>query len=738
MVSTASKQSQLAAEAPSEAPEWLASLRARLAPAELARLNDACALSEAAHAGQTRASGEPYVRHVLAVASILAELHLDTDTLIAAVLHDTVEDTDVTLDDLRDRFGDDVARLVDGVTKMALISSLREDGRDSREHLQAENLRKMLLAMAEDVRVVLIKLADRLHNMRTLQALPPAKQQRIARETMDIFAPLANRLGIWQIKWELEDLAFRYLNPDAYRAIARQLAERRVERDAYIARFVEHLQQELDTVGIHAEVRGRAKHIYGIWKKMQRKRQAFHQIYDVRAVRIYVDTIPECYAALGVVHTQWQYLPGEFDDYIATPKENHYRSIHTAVVGPEGKVVEVQIRTWEMHRESEYGVAAHWRYKEGAQSDSDFDEKIAWLRQLLEWKDEVSGAGEFVDQFKSAVFADRVYVFTPQGRIIDLPAGATPIDFAYRIHTEVGHRCRGAKVNGRMVPLTHKLATGDRVEILTVKKGGPSRDWLNPALGYLATSRARHQVQHWFRRQNQEQNVAAGRAIVERELRRVGLGDVAYEKLARELGRNGVDDLLAQVGIGEIRPARIVNAAQRLLAPPPPATDEATAPVLREPREPRHGGEIQVHGVGDLLTKFARCCKPVPGDPIVGYLTKNQGISIHRRDCHNVLHTVAEHPERLVEVDWGPEQAAGHYSVDIELVAFDRQGLLRDVSTVLANEKLNITAVNTTTRRRTHTTHMVITVEVPDLGVLSRVLARLGQLPNVTGARRRA
>ncbi len=735
MVSTASKQSQLAAEAPHEAAEWLDSLRATLAPADHARLTDACALAEQAHAGQTRASGEPYVRHVLAVANILAELHLDTDTLIAAVLHDTVEDTDVTLDQIRDRFGNDVASLVDGLTKMALISSLRGAERAEREHLQAENLRKMLLAMAEDVRVVLIKLADRLHNMRTLQALPPARQQRIARETMDIFAPLANRLGIWQIKWELEDLAFRYLNPDAYKAIARQLAERRVERDAYIARFVDHLQQELDTVGIHAEVRGRAKHIYGIWKKMQRKRQAFHQIYDVRAVRIYVDTIPECYAALGVVHTQWQYLPGEFDDYIATPKENNYRSIHTAVVGPEGKVVEVQIRTWEMHRESEYGVAAHWRYKEGAQSDSDFDEKIAWLRQLLEWKDEVSGAGEFVDQFKSAVFADRVYVFTPQGRIIDLPAGATPIDFAYRIHTEVGHRCRGAKVNGRMVPLTHKLKTGDRVEILTVKKGGPSRDWLNPALGYLATSRARHQVQHWFRRQNHEQNVAAGRAIVERELRRLGLADVSYEKLAQQLGQRSVDDMLAQVGIGEIRPTRIVAAAQPLSSPP---HAPEVQPLVRRSRQQQGAGDIRVHGVGDLLTKFARCCKPVPGDPIVGYLTQNQGISIHRRDCHNVLHTVAKHPERLVEVDWGPEQTAGHYSVDIELVAFDRQGLLRDVITVLANEKLNITAVNTTTRRATHTTHMVITVEVPDLGVLSRVLARLGQLPNVTEARRRA
>ncbi len=735
MVSTVSKQSQLAATSPAQAEAWLASLRPAHKAGELETLGRACALAEQAHAGQIRASGEPYVSHVLAVAGILAELHLDVDSLVAAILHDTVEDTELSLADIRAQFGEEVARLVDGVTKMDLISTLRsEDGVPNREHLQEENLRKMLLAMAEDVRVVLIKLADRLHNMRTLQALPADKQQRIARETMDIFAPLANRLGIWQIKWELEDLAFRYLNPVAYRQIARQLAERRVDRDEYIQRFVNQLQAEFDKIGIHAEVQGRAKHIYGIWKKMQRKHQAFHQIYDVRAVRIYVETIPECYTALGTVHTQWQYLPGEFDDYIATPKENNYRSIHTAVVGPEGKTVEVQIRTWDMHRESEYGIAAHWRYKEGASSDSDFDEKIAWLRQLLEWKDDVMEAGEFVDQFKSAVFADRVYVFTPMGRIIDLPAGATPIDFAYHVHSEVGHRCRGAKVNGRMVPLTYSLKTGDQVEILTVKKGGPSRDWLNPHLGYLATSRARHHVQHWFRRQNLEQNIAAGRNIIDRELKRLGFTDVSYEKLAQQLGKRNVDDLLAQVGIGELKPARVIHAAQQLTAPTEAEID--IQPVLHTVKKSSGHSDIRVNGVGDLLTKFAQCCKPVPGDPIIGYLTKGQGVSVHRSDCHNVLHTVARHPERLVEVAWGGD-ADGTYAVDIEISAFDRQGLLRDITTVLSNEKINVIAVDTMTHRKTHTADMVITIEVGDIDVLSRVLARLGQLPNVTEVRRR-
>ncbi len=737
MVSVSSKHPKIAADSPADVRAWLSAIETTRNDTEIQLIRRATALSQSAHEGQTRISGEPYFLHSLAVANILAELNLDAETISAAMLHDVVEDTEISLEDIRQQFGDDVAQLVDGVTKMDIISALRgnDDPKQEKENMQAENLRKMLLAMAEDVRVVLIKLADRLHNMRTLSALRPDKQRRIARETKDIFAPLANRLGIWQVKWELEDLSFRYLNPDAYKQIAAMLAERRVAREHYIEQFVAQLQGELDKVDIKSEVNGRAKHIYGIWKKMQHKQQEFHQIYDVRAVRIFVDTIPDCYAALGIVHTLWNYLPGEFDDYIATPKENNYRSIHTAVLGPEGKTVEVQIRTREMHQESEYGVAAHWRYKENAKSNSDFDEKIAWLRQLLEWKDDVAEAGEFVDQFKSEMFADRVYVFTPKGNIIDLPAGATPLDFAYQIHTEVGHRCRGAKINGRMVQLTYQLRTGDQVEVLTVKKGNPSRDWMNPNLGYMVTNKARQHVQHWFRRQNFEQNVTDGRVIVDRELKRLGFTDVSYEKLAQHLKQKGVDEFLAMVGIGEIKPTKVVNAAQRLTAPL--QHTEVSEPVLHKARAQTTSTDVQVHGLGDLLTKFARCCKPLPGDSIVGYITQGQGVSIHRSDCHNVLHTIAEHPERFIEVDWGAG-SDGIYSVDIAIDAYDRQGLLRDITTLLSNADINVTAVKTQSFRDTHTATMVISAEVPNIETLSKVLARIGQLPNVTNVRRKS
>src|SRR3990167_8947759 len=454
--------------------DWLNAVASGRPEPEKEILRRAVALASRAHAGQQRASGEPYVQHSLAVARILADLGLDHETLAAAILHDVVEDSGIALDDLKNEFGASIAGLVDGVTKMKVIQEFQiEPAGSRREHAQAESLRKMLLAMAEDVRVVFIKLADRLHNMRTLSALPEEKQKRIARETMEIFAPLANRLGIWQMKWELEDLAFRYLEPDTYRQTANFIVERREDREVYIARFVEALSQELSRSGIAAEVTGRPKHIYSIWRKMQKKGKDFARIFDVRAVRVLVNDIRDCYAALGVVHSLWQHIPGEFDDYIATPKENNYRSIHTAVIGPEGKTVEVQIRTQDMHQQAELGVAAHWRYKEGVRRDAGFEQKIAWLRSLLEWKDEVADAADFVDQFKSEVFEDRVYLFTPKGNVIDLPMGATPLDFAYTIHTEVGHRCRGAKVNGHIVPLTYTVHTGERVEILIAKKGHP-------------------------------------------------------------------------------------------------------------------------------------------------------------------------------------------------------------------------------------------------------------------------
>ncbi len=714
---------------------WLQAVAGGRPDGEVALIRQACEFARAAHAGQSRASGEPYIQHSLAVARILADMRLDHETIIAALLHDVVEDTDITLAEVSERFGAGAARLVDGVTKMALIRELPDRADTSRkERAHSESLRKMLLAMAEDVRVVLIKFADRLHNMRTLNSLAENKQKRIARETMDLFAPLANRLGVWQVKWELEDLAFRYLEPVAYREIVDRLAERRADRERYIERFVRALEEELGRGGVRAQVVGRVKHAYGIWRKMRRKNQGFDQIYDVRAVRVLVDTVPDCYAALGTVHTCWQFVPGEFDDYIATPKENNYQSIHTAVIGPDGKTVEVQIRTHEMQHQAELGVAAHWRYKEGAKHDRAFDQKIVWLRQLLEWKDEVAEASEFVDQFKSEVFADRVYVFTPKGNIVDLPLGSTPLDFAYHIHTEVGHRCRGTKVNGRMVPLTYQLKTGEQVSVLTIKKGGPSRDWLNPHLGYLETSRARSKVQHWFRQQNYGESIVAGRTGLDRELHRLGLAEISYEKLAQRLGFGKVDDFLASIGRGETRTSQIVSAVQEMVEPE--VADENHLLPIRPDKALSTSAAVTIEGVGNLLTRMAQCCKPVPGDAIVGFITAGRGVTVHRRDCPNALRYYSGSDERLVEVNWGG-QAGNTYPVDVEVTVYDRQGLLRDIAAVLANEKINVLSVSSLSDKSMNTGSIELTLEIPDINVLSRVLARIEQLPNVKQVRRK-
>ncbi len=735
MVKVVTQDNELAGRPARSYDAWLEALARERPAEEVDLIAGACVLAREAHRGQTRVSGEPYFLHSLAVATILAELRMDHETIAAAILHDVVEDTEVNVQQIEADFGPGVARLVDGVTKMDQIQEFPVGSEKNKgERVRAESLRKMLLAMAEDVRVVLIKLADRLHNMRTLASLAEQKQKRIARETMDIFAPLANRLGIWQIKWELEDLSFRYLEPHTYRNIASMLAERRVDRERYIEQFVSTLSTELKQARIDAVVSGRPKHIYGIWKKMRRKGKDFHEIYDVRAVRVLVNEIRDCYAALGVIHTLWQYIPGEFDDYIATPKQNNYRSIHTAVIGPEGKIVEVQIRTQDMHRLSEYGIASHWRYKEGVRPEGSFDEKISWLRQLLEWKEEVAEASDFVDQFKSEVFADRVYVFTPRGNVMDLPRGATPLDFAYHIHTDVGHHCRGAKVDGRMVPLTYALKTGEQVEVLTVKTGGPSRDWLNPHLGYLATSRARSKVQHWFRQQDYDNTVASGRAGLERELKRLGFTDVNHEQLAGRLGFDKVDAFYAALGRGEVKTARILSALQGLTAPAPAETGPA-APLKIKPAR-QAAGAIQVQGVGNLLTHIASCCKPVPGDPIVGYITRGQGVTVHRQDCSNVLHYRTDARERLLEVSWG-RAADSTYPVDVQVTAYDRHGLLHDITALLTNEKINVLAVNTVTDRTEHVARMTLTLEIPDLNKLSRVLAKIEQLPNVTEVRRR-
>jgi GTP pyrophosphokinase len=711
-------------------------LLSNLPAIERALLEKAIDRAITAHRGHRRVSGEAYFLHLLAVAEILKDLNLDVNTITAAILHDVVEDTDVTLNDIQAEYGLEISRMVDGVTKMEKIGEFQQVSlADHKNHEQAESLRKLLLAMAEDVRVVLIKLADRLHNMRTLQHLDPERRRRIARETLDIYAPLANRLGIWQIKWELEDLALRYLEPDAYQSLARQLAEKREDRERYIQRVVSMLNTELQKAGVSAKVSGRPKHINSIWRKMQRKHLDFDQIFDTRAVRILVDSDKDCYAALGVVHGLWRHIPREFDDYIANPKENLYRSLHTAVVGPEGRTLEIQIRTHDMHRHAELGVAAHWRYKEGAGYDAGYEEKIAWLRQLLEWRDEEHSANDFVDRFKSEAFQERVYVLTPQGRIIDLPQGATPLDFAYAVHSEVGHRCRGAKVDGRMVPLTYQLKNGEQVEVLTARQGRPSRDWLNSHQGYLVTSRAKSRVRAWFKHQDHENNISAGRGILDREMHRLGVSGLSVERLADRLGFQKIDDLLAGLGSGDTSAGQLAGAVSDLV----PREE-----VLR-PRVPRHaskprsaeGGAFNIQGVGNLLTTTARCCKPVPNDPIIGYITRGRGVSIHRQDCGNILRLQGEDRSRLIEVAWG-ERADSGYLVDILVEAYDRSGLLRDITALLANEKLNLTSVNTVTDERDDIARMQLTLEIADIRQLSRVLSRIGQLPNVIMARRKS
>lgn len=720
----------------------LEQIRDPLSPQDRALIERAYALAEQAHCHQTRASGEPYLYHCLAVAGILAELRLDPPVIAAGLLHDVVEDTEVTLEDIRREFGEEIARLVDGVTKLKYIDRLRaqpEDGearRTGREEQSAENIRKIFFAMVEDPRVVLIKLADRLHNMRTLGALPPEKQKRIARETLEIYAPLANRLGIWQLKWELEDLAFRYLEPEKYREIARAIDERRAERERHIQQIVERIKARLAEEGIQAEVTGRAKHIYSIYRKMVRKGVPFDQVYDVRAVRIIVNTIPECYQVLGIIHSMWRPIPKEFDDYIANPKDNSYRSLHTAVMLEDGKTLEVQIRTWEMHWEAEYGIAAHWIYKEQvAKRDLAFEKKVAWLRSLLEWRNEVTSAREFVESLKTDVFEDRIYVFTPKGDPIDLPRGSTPIDFAYHIHTELGHRCRGARVNGKWVPLNYVLQMGDQVEIIPAKQGGPSRDWLDPAKGYVKTSRARQKIRQWFKQQGRAENIRHGREILAQEIRRLGVPfsvDEAAKRLHGEFGYKDPEDLLAAIGWGDVSPEQLAPRLIRMeeerrqeerrgsVEPPPPAErPDGSRPVLVEDNPQ------------GLLMQLARCCRPVPGDEVIGYITRNRGITIHRRDCPNILNIRT--PERLIEVQF-PAGEKG-YPVDVEITAIDRVGLLHEISGVLKDEHINIAHITVDTRNGFAI--FQVTLEVRSAAQLHRALARIEQIPNVREARRR-
>ena len=685
------------------------------------------------------AEGNSSFQTGLEIAEILADLKLDQDSLVAAVIYRAVREGKTTLKVVQEKFGAVVAKLIEGVLRMAAISN-SINPRESvvvGSQTQVENLRKMLVAMVDDVRVALIKLAERTCAIRAVKHADDEKRLRVAREVFDIYAPLAHRLGIGHIKWELEDISFRYLEPEQYKKIAKLLHERRLDREQYINDVMKQLRDELSATGIKADISGRAKHIYSIWRKMQRKGLQFSQIYDVRAVRVLVPEVRDCYTALGIVHTLWRHIPKEFDDYIANPKENGYRSLHTAVIGPDGKVLEVQIRTNAMHEEAELGVCAHWKYKgTDAKGGSDhYEEKMAWLRQVLEWHEELGDIGGLAEQLKVDIEPDRVYVFTPDGHAIDLPKGATPLDFAYRVHTQIGHNCRGAKINGRIVPLTYSLHTGEQVEIITSKNGAPSRDWLNPNLGYITTSRARAKIVHWFKLQDREQNVAAGKAMLERDLSRLALAAVDFAKLAEKCNLKTVEDMYAALGAGDLRLAHAVNLAQQQVEPE--RGNEQLELIPRRASAPRPGkrGDIQIQGVGNLLTQMAGCCQPLPGDPIVGYITVGRGVSIHRQDCASVLQLEGREPERIIQVSWGPVPVQT-YPVDIVIKAYDRSGLLRDVTQVLLNERINVLAVNTRSNKEDNTASMQLTIEIPGLDALSRLLARISQLPNIIEARR--
>jgi GTP pyrophosphokinase len=706
----------------------------------------AYAVAEEAHRGQKRISGEPYINHCLAVAQILADLLVPPEVLAAGLLHDTVEDTSVTLDMIEADFGEVVASLVDGVTKLTNLPRVSRDDQHAerqpsgngsppkgkaavlgrRPDMVSETLRKTFLAMGDDVRVVLIKLADRLHNMRTLGHMPEAKRKRIAQQTLDIFAPLANRLGIWQIKWELEDLAFRHVDPEKYKEIAEQLAERRPDRESQIQTIIERLRELFEKHGISADVSGRPKHIYSIYRKMREKGRSFELVRDVRAVRLIVSDVSSCYTTLGLIHTHWRPIPGEFDDYIAAPKDNFYQSLHTAVIWDDGKPLEVQIRTPEMHQNAEFGIAAHWRYKEGTRRDKSYEQRINWLRNMMEWRSDVRDATEFVESMRSDVFQDRVYVFTPRGDIIDMPAGSTPLDFAYHVHTDIGHRCRGARVNGKLVPLHHALRTGDQVEILTAKRGGPSRDWLNSNLGLVTTQRAKSKIRQWFKKEDYQQNLAQGRALLERELERLGISQVNFENMARHLGYKTPEEMFIDFGTGDLPVSRVIHEI---------AQTEESANLLTAgapPAETKPSDAVNIVGLKGLLTSLGKCCNPTPGDQIIGYITRGRGATIHRQDCPNILRLGREDRERLVRVDWGTQIRT--FPVSIRIRAYDRQGLMGDISNLLDSEGVNIADVKVNVSRSLAELRLV--VEVQDISQLSKILTKLENVPNVTDAHR--
>ena len=709
-----------------------------LPEAASARAAAALTLAREAYGDKLLGTGEPILQHALGMALIVASLDLDADARIAALLFAASDHVKDCNERLKVGFGDTVTGLVSGLhrlgglrplTRAAAGEGAAEVGVDVKT--QAEILRKMLLAMVDDIRVVLLRLASRVQTLRFLNNQPGAQRDEMARESLLIYAPLANRLGIWHVKWELEDLSFRYLEPEVYKRIAKMLDEKRSERESFIDEAVARLRAEMAAVGVRAEIYGRPKHIFSIWNKMRGKDIDFEKVYDVRAVRIIVDEVKDCYTALGIVHHLWQPIHGEFDDYISHPKGNYYRSLHTAVEAEDGRSLEVQIRTREMHEHAELGVAAHWRYKEAgsaAKAAGAYEDKISWLRQLLSWRDEIADSAEWVQQFKRAALDDTIYVLTPQDKVIDLPRGATPLDFAYRLHTDLGHRCRGAKIDGHMVPLNTPLANGQRVEISTIKSGGPSRDWLNPAQGYLATSRARSKARQWFAAQDEAEMLAQGRALVTKELQREGQSQANLDELAVKLGLKSADALFLAAARGEVG-MRAIDVALR-----GGAEELPPEPEIQTRKSKAGDSRILVVGVDKLLTQVGKCCKPMPPDAITGFVTRGKGISIHRVDCINFRNMAARNPERVISAEWGAQSGAV-YPVDLLVDAGDRQGLLRDISDILSREKINVTAVRT--QSKGGVAHMSFTVELSGTAALQKALSALREVPGVISAQRR-
>lgn len=703
---------------------------------DIEMIKEAYAYAEEAHRGQFRNSGEPYIVHPRLVAYTLAELELDVPTIVAGLLHDVVEDTSRTIEDIEQKFGQEVAQLVDGVTKLSRIEYR------SKEEQQAENLRKMFLAMARDIRVVLIKLADRLHNMQTLKHHSPQKQHDIAQETLEIYAPLAHRLGIFRLKWELEDLALRYLEPEKYYELVERIAARRQDREEQINQVIEKLKAQLTGIGIKADLSGRPKNFYSIYNKMVTQNKDLSEIFDLMAIRVIVDSVKDCYGTLGIVHTLWKPLPGRFKDYIAMPKPNMYQSLHTTVLGPRGEPFEIQIKTWEMHRTAEYGIAAHWVYKEGGKQDKDFDQKVAWLRQLLEWQLELRDAHEFMESLKIDLFSDTVFVFTPKGDVIELPAGAIPIDFAYRVHSEIGHRCIGARVNGRMVPLDYRLNNGDIVEIITSKQSGPSRDWLN----MVKTSQAKTRIRQWFKREQREENAVRGRESLERELKKQGseLADWARgDKLldvARRFNFQSVEELYAGIGVGTLTALQVIGKIKddflkerKAETGPPEVISSLTEARQRSGDKVRSKG-VRVKGLDNMAVRFSHCCNPLPGDMIMGYVTRGRGVSIHRLDCPNLVAYRHNEPERIIEVSWEAHNYTG-YQVEIEVRAMDRPRLTTDVMNTITDSRIPISSVYARANKNKQAI-INLTLEIPNVDYLQSLLQKIKRVRDVTEVRR--